>query len=198
MCRSIADGGQRCASHTREALASANNMHRIGSPEWTEAAVDYASTTEGQNYFARRAKEARAEGEIEQEVEFRQVAQRGRTQREVNDEARMRILAAQNPGSPMYRGQPTRLVGDTAALHDDDNIHRVFRPFDRRSNSLRFVEDPDGTVWSVNKHGVVLNTRPDPVLAGWNVVDFAPVEKQTALKRMVRDVDPTFKRCSCC
>ena len=43
MCKSIAEGGQRCAGHTRE-----NYLKGVpGTPNWWDAAIAYASTPEG-------------------------------------------------------------------------------------------------------------------------------------------------------
>lgn len=197
MCRSLADGGQRCAAHTRAAFRAAESTFSSGDEAWMQAAVDYASTREGAGHFESESARAGMEGRYDDEALFASALQRGLNQRKINDEARLRIIEATTQ-APIVSGKPTRPVGDTSAYDSDDQVHKVFRPHDRRLNNVRFVQDPDGSVWTANKHGVVMREEPSSSLPGWNSMVFPePVQKDRLLK-VVADVDVDFKRCTCC
>lgn len=60
MCRSLEDGGQRCASHTRPAYEAAPVL----TPEWEAVAADYASTPSGRK--ALEAEIAAAQVEVDE------------------------------------------------------------------------------------------------------------------------------------
>lgn len=59
MCKSQAEGGQRCAAHTRPRFEAAN----LGTPEWTKAAKEYASTREGHERLSEDAEIAELAGD---------------------------------------------------------------------------------------------------------------------------------------
>lgn len=59
MCKPIAEGGQRCAGHTRPAYEAA----AVGTPEWDKAAAEYASTPTGHDELSAQAEQTRAQVE---------------------------------------------------------------------------------------------------------------------------------------
>lgn len=64
MCDSIAQGGYRCAAHTRPRFQNAP----INTPAWEDAAADYAATPSGKRDLERLASDARRAGDIEMEA----------------------------------------------------------------------------------------------------------------------------------
>lgn len=105
MCKSLAEGGQRCASHTRtkmvkaaaavEAAAAARDVDALGSAQaqWEEAAVEYASTNEGHDHLAAQAQAALAAGDYDTHALLNTVVQRGEAMRAANRETAA-LLAA--------------------------------------------------------------------------------------------------------
>lgn len=197
MCRSIAEGGQRCASHTRERF---NRLSR-GDAGWVDAAVEYASTPEGRQRIVAAAVRESSGNRFEREAELQEIVKQGDALRAANQEARLRYLETSTNGT-LVEGKPVRLVGDTAAFHPDGNVHQVFRPADRRRNSVRYVQTPEGTMWTVNKHGAVFNSVPDETLfpgSGWNILTFPDnLSSADTLVDAAFGADAGFKKCKCC
>ena len=77
MCRSVAQGGQRCAAHTRPRYEAAT----FGTPEWDSAAAEYASTPEGRSVLLQAYG---AERSVERSVALFSALSRGEGMREVN------------------------------------------------------------------------------------------------------------------
>lgn len=73
MCKSIEQGGRRCAAHTRPRYEG----EVPGTPGWDDAAAAYASTREGAQRLQREATEAAARGETELEAALRNALQAG-------------------------------------------------------------------------------------------------------------------------
>jgi len=89
MCMSEAEGGQRCAAHTRPRYEQASP----GSPDWFDIARDYASTSEGHAQLTAEVAEARLFGDHAREARLRAALLRGETLRAANAET-VRLLGA--------------------------------------------------------------------------------------------------------
>lgn len=83
MCKSQADGGQRCAAHTRPRFEAATP----GTSEWTKAAQEYASTREGHERLSEDADVAELIGDEDGAAALRAAIKRGDALREANAEA---------------------------------------------------------------------------------------------------------------
>ena len=77
MCRSAAEGGQRCAAHTRPRF----NAATFGTPEWDEAAADYASTGEGNKHLNAMAFNARDAADLTTDAACTSAIRRGHNRR---------------------------------------------------------------------------------------------------------------------
>lgn len=114
MCKSAAEGGQRCAAHTRaryEATTPAD-------PQWDTVAAEYASTPEGaqalQGQIAhyQQADNPRAVARLSSAVE------RGRVLRESNQAAAAAIKDAR-PVSDIDPSQLRHAIDEASALNPD-------------------------------------------------------------------------------
>ena len=101
MCRSIAEGGQRCAAHTRAAYTAAQRDVLDNIPgahtRLHKASIEYASTREGNENFQQNADLASAEGDHEAAAEANSIVMWGSAMKAANDEARHMIHAANRP-----------------------------------------------------------------------------------------------------
>ena len=98
MCKSRADGGQRCATHTRpkylEALTPAENKSELEFDEQIllgAATVPYATTLKGIKAITEDIERFDAEGKIEVAAILRIALNEGRKQREETKELEMQI-----------------------------------------------------------------------------------------------------------
>lgn len=87
MCQSKADGGLRCAAHTRGPFGRA----KFGTPGWEKAAVAYATTSEGAAVMEACIDQAIRRGDPEREAMFRVVLGQAGQQREVAGEVRSQV-----------------------------------------------------------------------------------------------------------
>lgn len=87
MCRSTAEGGQRCAAHTRPGYLAAT----FGTSEWDEAAADYASTPEGTRVLQDEFENSR---NPERSIACFTALSRGAGRREANRETARQIVSA--------------------------------------------------------------------------------------------------------
>ena len=78
MCRSFAEGGARCATHTRPAYQTAT----FGTPEWDQAAAAYASTPTGRVELAGSLAAAEAAEDIASVVAYEHAIREGQRLRE--------------------------------------------------------------------------------------------------------------------
>lgn len=83
MCKSRAEGGQRCAAHTRPAYEAAE----FGTPEWERAAVEYASTPTGADHVRFDRDERLNAGDLERWAALNTALRQGEAMREANREA---------------------------------------------------------------------------------------------------------------
>lgn len=99
MCFSIADGGQRCAHHTRSTLvakaAAMEALAATGGPalvsaqsEWEDAAAAYASTSAGHAELTQRGQVAHLRGDLDQHALLSTLLRRGEVLREANETSR--------------------------------------------------------------------------------------------------------------
>lgn len=118
MCRSAAEGGQRCASHTRvsfqRALMNLRNVTRAdpeafgeASEVYRAAAVAYASTPEGQEVFQKALDEAEASEQVWRAGMAESILLRGRQLREHNREMGKQIRRLSY--RPFWMGELRRL-----------------------------------------------------------------------------------------
>lgn len=131
MCRSVAEGGQRCASHAKNRLdvrveavralfAQARDPETgvVGAidevaladarAQWDEAAVEYASTPAGEREFVQRLHAARSTGDVDGEAVVMSVLKRGLVMREANAQA---AAVSGRSGSPRAESPRAGLVG---------------------------------------------------------------------------------------
>lgn len=78
MCRSLAEGGQRCAAHTRPAYQTA----AFGTPDWDRAAAQYASTPTGRMELMSSMAAAEAADDVQSAVAFDAALREGERLRE--------------------------------------------------------------------------------------------------------------------
>lgn len=103
MCQSKAQGGQRCASHTRENFKKASmgliEARKNGSPEdretaqdrWDAAAVEYASTEEGQQAMSRFQAAAEERGKVHEAENYAYIKRQGDRLRHINATVRAQM-----------------------------------------------------------------------------------------------------------
>jgi predicted nucleotidyltransferase component of viral defense system len=97
MCKSMAEAGQGCATHTHRKFEQAT----FGTEQWWQAASEHASTPEGHELLEELAQDAHARGDIDRQTALRAALLRGETMREAAREAarqmngRRRSLARQ-------------------------------------------------------------------------------------------------------
>ena len=120
MCQSKADGGQRCAAHTRPRYEAAT----FGTAEWDEAAGEYAASPTGRGMLMLQSQQPGAP--VERQVALMSAIRRGDVLRGVAVETRTEIQRASenlNPIGPIPRTDQMKAVkpkGSTMwVLHDD-------------------------------------------------------------------------------
>lgn len=94
MCYSVADGGQRCAGHTRpryvaarDAITAANGFEdRPMLEQFEKTAVEYATTVEGERTLLAEAADVGRRGDYSREIMLKHFVARGQMLREVNAE----------------------------------------------------------------------------------------------------------------
>lgn len=124
MCRSVAEGGQRCAAHTRPAYTAALRAVVDEEPGAAErlmkASVEYASTREGRAMFVTDLELAVEEKDWEQVAEIEAILTWGDAMKAANDEARRQIAAVDRPREfPVMRKDGT-LTSLHAGVFDED------------------------------------------------------------------------------
>ncbi len=103
----MAEGGQRCASHTRARLTKKSDALRMAveagdadalmaaRSEWEDAAAQYASTVEGQASMAATRDAARESGDLHTEALMTSLLHRGEAIRSANRDAASMLSVAQ-------------------------------------------------------------------------------------------------------
>jgi hypothetical protein len=120
MCYSAADGGQRCASHTRTNYQRAQQAY-TATPHDDQvlrearrarvqtAAIEYASTPEGQAHFVGERDAAAAAQQWSEEARFNDIIRQGAVLREVNVELREQLKHAPRTIADRIKRRPARL-----------------------------------------------------------------------------------------
>jgi hypothetical protein len=111
MCKSLADGGQRCAAHTRRAFER-YAMYQI--EQWDDAAAQYASTAEGQEVLQSKADKFAAAGNHEHEARCRAALTKGLDIRDANADA-----AAEIAKRDLTKWEPVRIDDELARLYGE-------------------------------------------------------------------------------
>lgn len=155
MCRSQAEGGARCASHTRPAYQAAH----FGTPEWDEAAAAYASTPTGRMELLGSKAAAEEARDVASVVAFEHALTQGERMREKAEMFREELAAYTTP-APSVVAHPDPIPEYQAA---DDLLAEDY--YDSYDDSYDDDEDSDfvgGSDWS-------------PTMAGqrWSATDSA-------------------------
>lgn len=111
MCKSQADGGQRCAAHTRRAF---DRVAMYQGDKWDEAAAQYASTREGQEVLQAKATEFAAAGHHEHEARARAALKKGLDIRDANADA-----AAEIAKRDLTKWEPVSIDDELARLYGE-------------------------------------------------------------------------------
>lgn len=108
MCKSIGEGGQRCASHAKKALQAAEGklMTATSSPvarsqaliEWETASAEYASTPTGQKHYETLIADAEESGATADVFFYTATLKRGASIREANAIAAAMIHSGRSTG----------------------------------------------------------------------------------------------------
>ena len=99
MCNSEAEGGQRCAGHTRPRYEAATRVLNAASgteaplaaaveDAWVQAAAEYASTPEGRDRLNDARDEAASQGWVKAAARTRTALAKGNALRDTNDQIR--------------------------------------------------------------------------------------------------------------
>lgn len=184
MCKSVAEGGQRCAAHTRERLSSrsAALQAAIASgeeakaaearAEWETAAAQYASTDEGHAYLTDAAQQADSTGDPDTAAMLRTLVRKGEDIRAANRDTSALLAAARLTAHPVAgftapTGPPPE-TGSDIVLPDaptmewiTDKHRERWAAYEAAFNDLtphadRFLSSYGGP-----------NGAPDDVLAAW-------------------------------
>ena len=140
MCRSIAQGGLRCASHARARFHSLTPA--IGQ-QWDDAAADYAATKEGFDHLLRDATVAALDGNFEHEARIRSAITQGQARKAAAEEIaersrtfaqRRRTTGNTHPDGTWVAGSPIPDVAHISAHHTltSDRLRQEIATIDRR------------------------------------------------------------------
>lgn len=129
MCKAISEGGQRCAAHTRSHYLTA----QPGTPEWDDAAVNYASTPEGLQKITDDGNAATDHGNYEFAIACESAVERGSALRLANQETASRLGAAKvwTEGEPHPIGSYDHIGYDDAGIcmyTRNGTLHRMDGP----------------------------------------------------------------------
>jgi hypothetical protein len=188
MCKSARDGGQRCASHTREPAYQASLAFEkvLGDSKATSAKVDkararwetatanYASTKEGQALVEEQITDAERAGLIDGDMgstHLQQMLRRGQDLAAANRETKERLRAApsanavpstpQPPADPTYRGHHGAPGPDFGTpMHD---LEEFFPDIYDRSRQLRLYGQAGDRATDLESLAVInaMRDRPD-------------------------------------
>lgn len=134
MCKSLAEGGQRCAAHTRQRLErAAVNLRTaaeagefadfgVARQSWENAAAEYASTPTGREALADQAVAARAASDFDTEALLRSLVERGDRIRATNAQIKASLAAAAITETSLPVEAPRTVAEDENenALHPED------------------------------------------------------------------------------
>ena len=178
----MAEGGQRCASHTRARLTKKSDALRVAveagdadglmtaRSEWEDAAAHYASTVEGQASMAATRDAARESGDLHTEALMTSLLHRGEAIRSANRDAASMLAVAQmatgtDPGTG-GAGGPGALPDATAEqpeqpyLGEPASLTRAMDALDAQITET--AQDVEAVRWSYTSATVT----PEQLLAG--------------------------------
>lgn len=121
MCKSRAQGGQRCAGYARTRLAEVSP----DSPAWETLAAQYASTPEGETLLTQRGHEAAKLGDYDTEARYKDVVARGLRIRRTNLDVAARFAAETDRLTPTSTPSTTPLGQDTVQVASYGTMHRL-------------------------------------------------------------------------
>lgn len=104
MCKSAAQGGQRCAAHTRPTYRAAS----FGTPAWDEAAAQYASTPSGEREIALDVAVAEQQNQFDRAAALRTALRVGASRRQAHASTRVAL----NPRTTLAPSQRTYTPAD--------------------------------------------------------------------------------------
>lgn len=144
MCKSQAEGGQRCAAHTRKKFLATPATD----PAYDDVAAEYASTPEGHRTLTDAAIEASLDGDFATEARLKAIIDRGESIRAANREAATLIGRDAETSANL-----DTLIHDTARhmRKNPERLAATFRKWQRNDN-YDDIESPDPAF------------RPDPSL----------------------------------
>lgn len=153
MCDAIGDGGQRCASHTRPKFQQAT----AGSPEWDEAAADYAATPSGHAELDALLADAAAARDLHLEMALRTALRVGQARRDAYLEVRRTLRAKRAE----LREQEAK-GDDYWAAEMLDCIYSADQIVDR-GEGLFFEEDNTVEIAAARQHIIDLDTAAEKI-----------------------------------
>jgi hypothetical protein len=115
MCTSLAEGGQRCAAHTRPRYQTA----QFGTADWDEAAAAYASTPTGRVELASSLAAAEAAGDINSIVAFEHAISEGQRMREKTALFREALTEQTTPTLSAQINDTAPIIEEPASQPDD-------------------------------------------------------------------------------
>jgi hypothetical protein len=122
VCKSVSQGGQRCAAHTRPKLAAKSaaveaaaevgdlTALRAAQDEWETAAAEYASTEEGHDHLAAQAASAEALNDFDTSALLNTVIAKGEALRAANRETAALLKAVR-----LSQTEPSEIPATPAA-----------------------------------------------------------------------------------
>lgn len=150
MCKSQAEGGQRCAAHTRDAYRTADAALTeaqaagdaaalaVATQRWDAAAAEYASTPTGHAELDQRRLQYQAHGHTAAASRLAAALRRGQTLREANTAAAAAIAQARTP--------------EAHATSDDEALAAAFMAWQGDGPEPTSGYDDEG--WLVDDHGL--------------------------------------------
>lgn len=158
MCQSLAEGGLRCAAHTRPRYQTAE----FGTPAWDEAAAAYASTPTGRMELAASLAAAEAAQDVRSEVAFQHALNEGQRLRETAEAFRDELTTRSAPVPAPSAEDPDP---DPVSMHDD---YESYAPV----GGYEFVDEEawdnqSGSTWTPTMAGAQWD-HTDPAFTGCN------------------------------
>lgn len=114
MCRTLTEGGKRCAAHTRPRYEAAT----FGTAEWDRAAAEYAATPSGREALAAAQAQAESSGDVERAVAFAHALTEGDRLASAADAVRDALSAEPTMETRMAAAEEAlRAVSDELGYH---------------------------------------------------------------------------------
>lgn len=156
MCRTLVEGGKRCAAHTRPRYEAAT----FGTAEWDRAAAEYAATPSGRDALTAARTAAEAAGEVERAVALNHALTEG--ERLASTAEAVREALSPEPTVDDRLGEVENTL---RALADDLGYRRVVARHGRSSSRFGTFVFQQGTNsvsvrYSAHPEGLVVHLRP--------------------------------------